>query len=84
MNRKKHGISFEIATEVFVDPFCLTIPDQTGQGEERFWTIGRLENLVILVVVHTAHDERGEETARIISARKATPRERRYYEEAHK
>jgi len=81
-NRKRHGISFGIATEVFSDPFCLTIADQTFQGEERFWTIGRLENLVILVVVHTTQDERGEEITRIISARKATPRERRFYEEA--
>jgi len=32
-NRKRHGISFGIATEVFADPFCLTIADQTFQGE---------------------------------------------------
>ncbi len=80
-NRKKHGISFQIAIEVFADPFCLTIQDRTVNCEERFWTIGRLENLVILVVVHTTRDERGEEMTRIISARKATPRERRFYEE---
>lgn len=84
LNRKKHGISFEIATEVFSDPFCLTVRDQTVEGEERFWTIGRLENLVIVVVVHTTHDEYGEEITRIISARKAAPRERRFYEEADK
>jgi uncharacterized DUF497 family protein len=81
-NRKQHGISFEIATEVFSDPFCLTIADQTFQSEERFWTIGRLENLAVLVVVHTTQGEHGEEITRIISARKATPRERRFYEEA--
>lgn len=82
MNRKKHGIPFEIAAEVFEDPFCLTIRDRTVHGEERFWTIGRLENLVILVVVHTTREEQGDEVTRIISARKATPRERRFYEEA--
>jgi uncharacterized DUF497 family protein len=81
-NRKKHGISFEIATEIFGDPFCLTVPDRTMEGDERFWTIGRLENQVILVVVHTLSDDHGEEVIRIISARKATPRERRFYEEA--
>jgi len=80
-NHKKHGISFGIASEVFADPFCLTISDRTIGREERFWTIGRLENLVVLVVVHTTRDERGEEIVRIISARKATPRERRFYEE---
>ena len=82
LNRKKHGISFAIAAEVFADPFCLTIPERTVRGEERFWTIGRLENLMILVVVHTTRSEQGEEITRIISARKATPRERKFYEEA--
>jgi uncharacterized protein len=82
VNSKKHGIPFEIAVEVFEDPFCLTIPDRMVHGEERFWTIGRLEKLVILVVVHTTYDEQGDEITRIISARKATPRERRFYEEA--
>ena len=84
LNRKKHGILFEIASEVFADPFCLRIYDRTIAGEERFWTIGRLENLVILVVVHSSRDEQGEEIIRIISARKATPKERRFYEEADK
>ncbi len=84
LNRQKHGVSFEIAVEIFGDPFCLTIPDRTEQGEERFWAIGRLENLVVLVVVHATRNEQGEEITRIISARKATPRERRFYEEADK
>ena len=82
VNKTKHGVSFEIAAEVFGDPFCLTVPDRIVEGEQRFWTIGRLENLAIVVVVaHTTVDEHGEETIRIISARRATPRERRYYEE---
>ena len=81
-NRKKHGFSFEIAREVFADPFCLTIHNRAAQGEERYWTIGRVESLVILVVVHTTHGEGDEEVTRIISARKATPGERRHYEEA--
>ena len=80
-NRQKHGISFEIAQDVFLDPFCLTILDQVVQGETRYWTIGRLESLTILVVVHTTRDERGGEITRIIPARKATPREQRFYEE---
>lgn len=82
LNYTKHKVSFEIAIEVFSDPFCLTIPDRIVQGEERFWTIGRLENLVVLVVVHLVRDQEGTEVIRIISARKATPRERRLYEEA--
>lgn len=84
VNRGKHGISFEIAQEVFADPFRLMIEDLEFSGDERFWTIGRLENLAILVVVHTIREEDGQEIARIISARKATPRERRRYEEVDK
>jgi uncharacterized DUF497 family protein len=80
----KHGISFELATEVFADPFCLTADDLTVEGEQRFWTIGQLKNLLVLVVVHTSRDEDGEEVTRIISARRATPRERRFYEETDK
>ena len=80
-NRKKHGVSFEIAMEVFDDPFSLTSQDRIVKGEERFWTLGRVEDLNILVVVHTLMDEKGEEVIRIISARKATPRERAFYEE---
>lgn len=63
-------------------PFCLTIEDVEVGPEQRFWTIGRLENLQVLVVVHTTDVEDADEITRIISARKATPRERRFYEEA--
>ena len=80
-NREKHGVSFEIAMEVFDDPFSLTSQDRIVEGEERLWTLGRVEDLNILVVVHTVVDERNEEVIRIISARKATPRERAFYEE---
>lgn len=82
LNRKKHGILFQLAKEAFADPFRLLIADQAVEGEERFWTIGRLENLAIIVVVHTTREEKGEEVVRIISARKAVPKERRFYEEA--
>jgi uncharacterized protein len=63
------------------DVFSETVPDQAIQGKQRFWTMGRLANLVVVLVVHTASDDSGEEVIRIISARKATPRERRFYEE---
>lgn len=82
LNRKKHGLSFEKAMQVFADPFCLTVHDRTAWGEERLWTIGRLGQLAVVVVVHTTRTQDGEEITRIISARKATPRERRFYEEA--
>jgi uncharacterized DUF497 family protein len=81
-NRRKHGIAFELAQEAFADPFCLTFPESQAESEERFWTIGCISGLMVIVVVHTFRDDRDEEVVRIISARKATPRERRAYEEA--
>jgi uncharacterized DUF497 family protein len=80
-NRRKHRITFELAIEVFLDPFCVTFPDVDLEIEQRLWTIGRISDLTIIVVVHTLHDDRGEEIVRVISARKATARERRAYEE---
>ena len=81
-NRRKHAVSFELAQEVFTDPLCLTIFDRMIDGEERFWAIGTVEDLLVLVVVHTVNNLRGEEVIRIISARRATPRERKLYEKA--
>jgi uncharacterized DUF497 family protein len=80
-NEQKHGISFELAREVFFDPLCLTISDPSSAAEERFWTIGSLPNLVVLVVVHTIRFEHGQEITRMISARRATRKERKFYEE---
>ena len=81
-NIRRHKVSFELAREVFRDPFCLTIEDRTQEGEDRFWTVGSIQDLVVLIVVHTTYaDDKGEEVIRIISARKATPRERRWYEQ---
>lgn len=81
VNRKKHGLSFTAAGEVFHDPFAVTLPDPSAATEERLWTLGRLRSLVVAVVVHIDREEAGESIIRIISARKATPRERRLYEE---
>ena len=61
LNRKKHRISFELAQEAFADPFCLTIQDLEFESEQRFSTIGRLQNLSILVVVHVTFDEDGKD-----------------------
>lgn len=84
-NQRKHHLSFELASEVFTDPFCIFNEDRVVDGEQRFWALGRLQNEVVIVVVHTWFDELSEEAitevVRIISARKATPLERRFYEE---
>ena len=78
-NVRKHRVSFEEAATVFGDPLSLTIDDPAHSVEEdRFVTLGLSVNRRLLVVVHA---ERGD-TLRIISARRATARERRAYEQA--
>lgn len=81
-NKQKHGISFATASLVFDDPLAASRRDSYSY-EERWQTIGAI-GPVILLVVHTApvaESATGEETGRIISARKAMARERRLYEE---
>ena len=84
-NRRKHDVSFETATLVFDDPYALTKRDMAHDDEERFITLGAIGPGSILLVVHANYQgpER-EEVIRIISARAATSRERKSYEEAHK
>lgn len=78
INKIKHGISFEEACSVFQDSRALVIPDPDhSDDEERFVILGLSERLNILVVCHCYRNE--EQTIRIISARKATKTERRYY-----
>ena len=78
-NLAKHGVSFEEAATVFGDPRSVTIPDPAhSQAEDRFVILGRSHLDKLLVVVHT---ERGD-NIRIISARRASRRERKFYEEA--
>ena len=77
-NLQKHGISFEEAITVFGDALAVTIHNgQHSAQENRFIDIGRSIGGRLLVVVYT---ERGE-PIRIISCRRATPAERRQYEQ---
>lgn len=78
-NEKKHGINFSEATTVFGDPLELTIPDpEHSLGEYRFISIGKSNQENLLVVSYT---ERQPNKIRIISARKATRQEQKYYEQ---
>ena len=78
INKIKHGISFEEACSVFQDPRALIIPDPDhSNDEERFVILGLSEKLNVLVVCHCYRNE--EQTIRLISARKATKTERKYY-----
>jgi len=81
-NGQKHGLSFETAQLVFDDPLALSRPDPYPD-EQRLQTVGVIRRVTVFVV-HTwpeLDSETGEEVGRIISARKATPHERRAYEE---
>lgn len=80
-NRRKHGISFEVAVRVFHDPFHLSEQDRIEGGERRWQTIGVVQGVTVLLVAHTRTDARMAEVIRIISARKATKAERRRYEQ---
>lgn len=76
-NLKKHRVSFDEATTVFLDPFSMTIPDTDHSTEEqRYIDIGSSDKGQVLVVVYT---ERGS-NIRIINCRKATSSERKLYE----
>ncbi|WPD22233.1 MAG: BrnT family toxin [Candidatus Electrothrix scaldis] len=78
-NLDKHGISFEEAGTVFDDPLFITVLDEEHSvDEERYITLGLSGTGRLLLIAHT--DRQG--TIRIISARKATKRERRFYEES--
>jgi hypothetical protein len=76
-NHQKHGIDFADTVSVFVDDFAITVMDE-HPDEERFVTIGMDALGRVLVVVYTW---RSESCIRLISARKATRRERQQYEE---
>ena len=82
-NRRKHGVTFEAAMGVFSDPLALSLLDnESGQGEERWVTIGRNPASNLLLVVHTYIELSAERAAiRIISARRPTRREAHQYQE---
>jgi hypothetical protein len=80
-NIRKHGLSFENASRVFDDPLHRTVFQGYEDNEERWETIGLLDGLVVIIVISTPRWSAGGEVTRIISARRASKRERRGYEE---
>jgi uncharacterized DUF497 family protein len=79
LNFEKHGVRFPDAATVFGDPLEVTIPDPDhSDGESRFLSIGVSREGRLLVVAYTER----QDSVRIVSAREATPRERRCYESA--
>ncbi|MFQ5668783.1 MAG: BrnT family toxin [Candidatus Binatia bacterium] len=77
-NLRKHGVSFEEAATVFLDPMAMTYPDPDHSNEEdREITIGYSKKERLLFVSHVRKKDR----IRIISARQVTRRERKQHEE---
>ncbi len=76
-NLKKHGVDFADAVMVFEDEMALTMEDTDAEGELRFVTVGNDALGQVVTVVYTWR----KEDIRLISARKATKRERQAYEE---
>ena len=79
-NRRKHGVSFDLAAEVFDDPYAVAEQDRIEGDEERWQTIGSVEGLIVVFVGHTIREQGQDEIIRIITARKATRKEREYYD----
>ena len=78
-NLKKHGVSFEEAKSVFYDEYAVQFfDDEHSDDEERFILLGKSIKSRILLVCHCERESGN--IIRIISARKATTKERRYYE----
>ena len=78
LNVAKHGVGFELAQQIFGGPVLTARDDREDYGEVREISIGMVDDIAVLTVVHT--DRQGK--VRIISARPASARERRRYEEA--
>ena len=77
-NQKKHGISFEEAKSLFFDEYAVQFYDEGHSVEEdRFIMLGMSSESRILIVCHCERER--SETIRIISARRATKNERRFY-----
>ena len=81
-NQGKHHISFDDAMLVFEDPYALFEQDRTGPaGELRWQALGLAEGVLLLLVAHSVREEGSDEVIRLISARRATRKERNRYEQ---
>ncbi len=77
-NIRKHGFDFADAWEIFEAPMRTALDTKEDYGEDRWNGIGLLGNRIVVMVF----TERGEDTIRIISLRKALKHERKKFEEA--
>lgn len=75
-NLKKHGVSFEEAATVLLDPNALSQPDTSSSTEERWLLVGMSAQAHLITLIYTL---RGDERIRLISARRATRKEAKFY-----
>lgn len=88
-NQRKHGVSFEEASQVFLDPLHVVVADRVVDGEQRWQALGlaskAIGSMLLLLVAHTVREDLEcgtfTEVVRIISARRATAEERKNYED---
>ena len=76
INFKKHGVRFSDAELVLYDPFAMTLEEHVREGEQRIVAVGTDAVGRIVVVVYSYRAD----TIRLISAKKATPSQRKQYE----
>jgi uncharacterized protein len=83
-NMQKHGVTFDLAARVFLDPMRQSKQDRIEGGEERWQTVGQVNGMTLLLVAHTIVEEGPDqslvEVIRIISARRAVRSERKRFE----
>lgn len=75
INIQKHNVSFDQAKDIFGLYTTVFFQDETVDGEQRWKAIGSHNGISYLLVIHTYHNDDGEEYIRIISARKLSKAE---------
>lgn len=78
-NKQKHRVSFDLASYTFDDPWQLCVFERTIGNEDRYITLGLVNHTVLFVSHSYRENENGETIIRIISARKATTKEKAAY-----
>lgn len=82
INIKKHNLSFETASKVFLDPLFLEIADEEhSETEQRYQGFGNINGIAVVTVFYTERCSDGKERHRLISARGLDPQEKKAYDE---
>jgi uncharacterized protein len=80
-NLRRHGVSFEAASEIFRDPYHIVVEDIADESEQRYNAVGLSRGVMLLMVVFVDRSAPGMEVFHIISARKAVAYEESQYQD---